>query len=709
MKSLVDYYRAIGQELTAKAVEMIQRGEAMNRVWKQCEAARGLNKDGGLSYVLVPENPEEDPKQCEQWKKLQDPKEVKAALLERLRKHFSQSKDCQLTSPPIDVTMDFEGSCEKANAILTGQYDTSGLDETTGWLIEALQSLSTDTEPIDYKLTRSELMGKLRVWDERTSTSPMTGVHLGHGKAYYAPHALKTQKQLEKEQAASPQNEALQQEMTAEELDEIRNYVIQGHLTLLNYALHFGYSYERWQTVVNSLLKKDEGDPKIHRLRVIHLYEWDFNLILCVKWRNLLHRCCDNKSINSSCYGSHPGRTTYDPVFLREMQYELCRLLRYPLIHFDNDATSCYDRIPCFLANVASQKYGQNVKVCVVQGKTLRQAKYYLKTKFGLSDEHAQHTKQMPWFGTGQGSGNSPMYWLLISSTMYDVFQQKSTGGALFESPDKTMSVRLYQSGFVDDVQNTNNSSWTAENQDQALFDLFKQASEDSQLWNDILAAGNQSLELPKCKYHVMHYDFKDTGDPVLSTAAQPPAPLQVRDDKGELIEIQHVPNNKAIKYLGFLKCLDNQNQQKEALIKKADNFARVINTSYLNRKSTETFYRGIYEPSIGYVLPLCYFRKEELERIQKKAHQAMVNSCGYNRCMAKAILYGPKDMGGAAFFHLWLGSARLWTSANIHEILESPSMCSRTDAADCYAVGPILCWHRSVYSARHSYKTTTP
>ena len=73
---------------------------------------------------------------------------------------------------------------------------------------------------------------------------------------------------------------------------------------------------------------------------------------------------CNTKTVNASLYGGVPGHTTLDPVFIREMEYEVTRLTRQPLVHFDNDAKSCYDRIPCFLANVASQKYGMNAKVC---------------------------------------------------------------------------------------------------------------------------------------------------------------------------------------------------------------------------------------------------------------------------------------------------------------------------------------------------------
>jgi hypothetical protein len=123
------------------------------------------------------------------------------------------------------------------------------------------------------------------------------------------------------------------------------------------------------------------------------------------------------------------GKASLDPVFIKEMEYEIVRLTRKLLVHFNNDATSCYDRIPCFLANLASRKYGQAARVCIMQGGTLQQAKYHLKTKFGISEEHVSHTRETPWFGRGQESGNSPMYWLLISSTLYDIYEQQITGG----------------------------------------------------------------------------------------------------------------------------------------------------------------------------------------------------------------------------------------------------------------------------------------
>ena len=77
-------------------------------------------------------------------------------------------------------------------------------------------------DQIKHTITLEEYEGKIKSWDERTSTSPGTNMHLGHLKAYWARHNL-----------APESNEA-------KALEANRQATLDGHLLLLNYALHFG-------------------------------------------------------------------------------------------------------------------------------------------------------------------------------------------------------------------------------------------------------------------------------------------------------------------------------------------------------------------------------------------------------------------------------------------------------------------------------------
>jgi hypothetical protein len=190
-------------------------------------------------------------------------------------------------------------------------------------------------------------------------------------------------------------------------------------LQLINYCLKTGYVLDRWKSVVNFMIFKDQGCFQIHRLRIIHIYEADFNLILAVKWRELLHYADRRTSINSGQYGGRPGCEATSVALLEELRTDISYCTRRSLLTFDNDAASCYDRIIPSLASLINRKYGLHRKVAVVHGRTLREARYKLKTAIGISAMEYTHSSHLPIFGTGQGSGNSPMVWLFISAGLF--------------------------------------------------------------------------------------------------------------------------------------------------------------------------------------------------------------------------------------------------------------------------------------------------
>lgn len=196
---------------------------------------------------------------------------------------------------------------------LEGDYDASELDEITGLLIKHFKRCDVPTNR--QGITAEEFVAKIRNWMESTTTSP-SGIHLGHYHALIARHC-------HKDSPSSPECELL---------DAHQEALIYAHVSLINYALRMGISYDRWKTVVNIMLEKDPGDPKIHRLRVINIYEADYNLLLSIQWRNLMHLAEDHHLLNEGQYGSRPHRNAHDPVFIEEMQFEVCRASRKPLV-----------------------------------------------------------------------------------------------------------------------------------------------------------------------------------------------------------------------------------------------------------------------------------------------------------------------------------------------------------------------------------------
>ena len=401
------------------------------------------------------------------------------------------------------------------------------------------------------------------------------------------------------------------------------------------------------------MLEKEPGNPKIHRLRVIHLYEWDYNLILSTKWRHLIHNVCDAGTLHPSIYGGVPGKSSLDPVFIKEMEYELCRITCHPLLQFDHDLKSCYDMIPVFLMNIESQSRQMHANVCKVQGMTLEEALYFVKTKLGISESYATHSRAHPWFGPGQGAGNASNGFTVIEDSAFKAFTHFAKG-AKYTSPDGKLNMTLHILGYVDDCNNRSNNDWL--DPTQTIENLVDAASVDSQWWHDIMDACNQQLELKKCNYHFIEHSHEPSGEPalVIRPEMQPhPVPLRLHDRDGNPTAINFLPSDKAIKYLGCQKAIANQKEQLVAITNRCNKNAKVINNSHLSRKETGIYYRGIYQLSVGYPLPVCYFTFPELEKAQKQAHIAMLTHSGYNRTTNKAVVYGPEHYGGIDFFHL--------------------------------------------------------
>ena len=87
---------------------------------------------------------------------------------------------------------------------------------------------------------------------------------------------------------------------------------------------------------------------------------------------------------------------------------------------------------------VVSRKFGVSKEVTILNASTLQQAKYHIRTEMGLSSSSYSHHEDMPIYGTGQGSGNSPMIWRFLSSLLFKCYD-KQAFPAVYTNPDRTL------------------------------------------------------------------------------------------------------------------------------------------------------------------------------------------------------------------------------------------------------------------------------
>ena len=629
-----------GDSTKEQNLKQLRHQEQTNIMWRSISRAKGESRSNGIVNLEIPSSwPSNDsgfndsienPKQCNQWKQIQTPKAIEFYLRKRNQIHFGQAHGTPFTVPPLSVALDWSANSLSAELMLEGEYESAELDNIQQMLINHCKGAFDPLQSQVPLLTTTDWKRRIKRWKERTTTSP-SGMHLGHARALIARHSL------------DPST------VEGKELTAMQEDMIAAQVKLQNYAVRHRHSYQRWKQIVNVMIEKDPGNPKIHRLRVIHLYEYDLGMLLAIHWKNMLRSAEKRNEINEGQYGGRAGHEAQSLVFLEEVKNEICHFSRKSLINFDNDAASCYDRIIPALASLLGRKHGLHRNITYVHATTLQEAKYKLKTSLGISDESYQHEAAFPIYGTGQGSTNSPVIWIIVSSALFDIHNQHATG-ATFCSPDKSMSISFSIVGFVDD-SNCQTNNFLSNNQSN-LYELCIAATADAQLWSDLLWTSGGFLELPKCSYHMIHFEFDENGAPHLVAGVDEELAIQINDSKTQQpISIPQKSNFECHKTLGHLKCPGGtQNTQVASMKKTCDRMARQIFGSSLHSNAARSAYDQVLMPKVGYILPQCFMSTQQLTSIESEVQRAFAAKCGYNRNMALDIRYGPKELGGAGF-----------------------------------------------------------
>ena len=101
------------------------------------------------------------------------------------------------------------------------------------------------------------------------------------------------------------------------------------HTVMINVSLTCGVSLDQWKQSVNIMIEKDPGSPKLHQLRVIQLFETDFNFVLqTVFGRRMMNFAAKYCNLNESQYGSKPGKLCQSAILNKVLTYDLFRLTK---------------------------------------------------------------------------------------------------------------------------------------------------------------------------------------------------------------------------------------------------------------------------------------------------------------------------------------------------------------------------------------------
>ena len=608
---------AMNPEMDAKrAAQIFKRAKDTKQMMSELPSK--MKCPGGVSSILVP-LPKEGIDL--EYLAITDGPTIENLILNRNIRHFRQAETTPLATPEVIRKIGFGADTDRAEKILEGIDDPTDITDDE-WSRYLLTSMKRHSKELVIKITEEKMMNKYKRWKERTSTSP-SGRHLGHFHSLFRPMKAKDDKDRER-------------------LEDIRIAIIELHATMLQTAYDNEHVYKRWEYILTCMLGKDSGIPRIHRLRVIHLYECDLNLLFSLLFRELDQHCEDNYLINKGVYGCRPTRRAIDPVFVDVTQTEMAMVTRTPLVKFNNDATACFDRILVHLLNLCLRSYGMPKKLTKILGELLRVARYAIKTGIGISKETYHHSEESPAFGSGQGSAASAQGWGKIVSVLFDI-HDKYGHGCKYEDPWKLYNSIIGMLGFVDDNNITNNGEeW------ETVHDIIIRTQHDAQLWNDLLRATGGALNLDKCFAQVIAFQFGLNGAPVIAPA-DPDLTITLQDrlyDKE--VTIKPISPYKTYRSLGTEQGTSkNQKEQHTKLMKTSGSHNRKLACSAMSPRCAWVHYTAVFQSSVGYPLSMCHLSPHQLHDLQKKYIPTLMNKIGIARTHAHALVFGPKSYGG--------------------------------------------------------------
>lgn len=628
-------HASAGDEDKKKILKRIMKAEAIKAMYKKLRFLKKNSINEGMSMLLVPEDQQDDPNTCQNWKQVDMPRDIESCLFQRNRKHFGKAHGTPFTVEPLQTEINFEANTTTCELILDGTCEGDH-EELVNNLLKHLKT-SENIAMVQTETSMDEFKQKLKFWDECTSTSP-SGRHLGHCHSLTKP--------------VKPPAECEDYDTALQTLQHQREETLQCHLAVINYALRTGCALERCKNIVNVVIEKDKGIPKIHRLRVIHLFEADCNLTLSMKWRKLLQNECNQHLFNAGQFAL-PNKQHLEPIFTEELQNEINHMARKSQIKFANDAKSCCGRMISGLVNLISRKFGMPKTMCMTQGNALKEAQYRLKTMFGMSDSSHAHCQAHPLHGTGQGSGSSPVLWVVTSSILFDIHQIKGNG-ASYTSPDKEISAQFNMLGFVDDSAGQVNLFM--DNDQSQVERLARLMEEDTQLWSDFLQTSGGASELSKCSYHVTSCGFCQVGTPVLK-GHQDKVKIRVTGPSGTE-HINQLSPCTSHRTLGAFKSPSGNQEpprssKHKTMKQKSDQMARQLSLSSCNANDAHAFCHAMCLPSIGHALPMCFFSEQELNKTQSRAVGTTLRKSHFPRNTERATVFGPQRFGGKAWRHL--------------------------------------------------------
>lgn len=440
--------------------------------------------------------------------------------------------------------------------------------------------------------------------------------------------------------------------------------IAEVHAFLIWASFYLSFVYPRWLISWHCMLLKKKY-PYINKLRIIQLFEGDFNGALkYLLGRLMMRHIVKSDEVDVTTFGSIPGRDAIEAMGVLQQLYDNHRLFHRSMVAMFNDAAGCYDRIRVQLAEICLRRLGCPENIAKTHTKAQQGMIHRIKTALGISpgtirwanssliEETIGGIKHFKGKigGIGQGGGASPVGWFVILLVMIESYREFSPGAQLI-NPLNYDDDDMHVVSYVDD-----NTLLRTFHEVLMSGELFQTLSKELTHWWNLLRLTGGDLALEKCTCSIMAWKWDGTGqDPELRTSQDFPGTIEMTPDNGTTIPLTRLEPHRSERQLGIRMPLDGTwDEEYLYRLRQMQQLSQRIFYGPLTAHEALLAYQIYLMPVLRFPLHITLFTPDQCENINKQIYNNVLPKCGINRKTPRALIFAPTSIAGFGFHHVW-------------------------------------------------------
>jgi len=643
-KNDVDFRRAHIDELILEKIEKspgssyagelkkLQHIEKQRKEASLIRNTKAIRRNQGISKILIPAQTEyilpgvdhmdinviwermraKNGKDVKKWIEIEDRDMIEKLTLDCMRKHFGQAGGTPLTNTYwsnqlvndsfIENMRNENYECLENETIAVQEYFQAMKQPRE---VKHLEAFCYTFEQWEQHIDRVK---------EKTTTSP-SGRHYGH---------FKTLKDKEPE-------------------------IFRDIYAVMNIAFREGILLDRWKKTVTVLIPKDEGTPKIHRLRPLHIVEPEVNALAKALWaQKLMYIAEKTHNMSDDQYGGRKNRQAQSAVLNKILYYDINRATMVDATYDDIDMKSNYDReLARLVAAEARIKLGLHKKDANFMIDFVEAQQFYVKTAYGVSEKFYKYEEHNKLFGLGQGIAWSGPGWLISSDTIAKC-KKKSCVGMIYKSPISKLIVKKQQDKFVDDT------GCGCNNKSKECVSIMDQTKHNCQKHSDYVETTGGMVAADKSHYYQIQWEIRN-GMQVEKRDTCNQSKICLKQCDGVVREFRKMQSYEEHKTLGcWVNPLGIQNKAYIQIQNFMRSWANRMRHSTLPAKLIRKSYESELLSQIRYRLPVYIFSKKQCDKLMKIVNPILLHSQFMNKNYPRTLVYANDQHGGLNMTHIY-------------------------------------------------------